>query len=146
MKLIKIYFSLFFFSLFFLVSCNSYFSVQKSFVKRSGYFSETVYKINKRRHFINLSENQPESEINNRAVSLALDGYCPEAEVLLLEIYKSCDRKIKAAACNNLGIVYECSGNGVNAFDMYSTACMLAPKNMIFRENFLSFVDSPFVK
>ena len=77
----------------------------------------------------------PADKINNMGAEYALKGEFKEAEMLFRDALK--ENPNCAAACGNLGLVYEIFGNRKAAFEMYSRACLLEPGNPVFRENFL---------
>jgi Flp pilus assembly protein TadD len=88
--------------------------------------STTVY-------LMRLPGSSPSVVINNKAVALCLEGKFPEAEVLLLQIPER-DR-VYAAVINNLGVVYECSGEFAKARDCFFRAGVLDPSRSIYLDN-----------
>lgn len=85
-----------------------------------------------------MRSSSPCALINNSGVQAVRKGRFTAAQSLFSEAVL--DPSGRPAASNNLGILYELSGNREMAFMMYSQACMSAPGNSIFRKNFQSFL------
>ncbi len=111
--------------------------VHETTVKKSG--PRYVIFRNKK-YFAGMRGGTFVSGINNNGVELALSGKFAEAEVLFMNVVA--EKPDEPAGYNNLGIIYEISGNAVRAFEMYSSACMKDPDNRYMRHNFLTFMDS----
>ncbi len=102
------------------------------------YKGRYIFKKSKR-YFVMMMGGSYLSDINNRAVDLALKGRLKEAEVLFKEVLS--ENPNIDAVYNNLGIIYEISGCREKAFDMYSKACIKDSDNSYFKRNFLFFAD-----
>lgn len=85
------------------------------------------------KYLVRLSGSSPSAAINNRSVELCLKGKFSEAEILLLQI--PADDGSSAAVSNNLGVMYECSGNLKKARDFYLKAAALDPEFPFYRAN-----------
>ncbi|MCP4136040.1 MAG: tetratricopeptide repeat protein [bacterium] len=126
------------------VSCNSYSPIRVHQRSRNVLPAlSTPGTQYSRRYFAPVDElslfSSPLSEINNQAITLALEGQFAQAERLLKEILN--EEKNSGAVYNNLGIIYEVFNRHDKAFSMYSTACLLNPDNQYYRKNFLFFID-----
>jgi tetratricopeptide (TPR) repeat protein len=107
----------------------------KSYPVKAIKFKHVYYK----RYFAKSFSFSMPDEINNRGVELALDGKFAEAGILFSETIKEDNNSPEAY--NNLGVIYELQNKTDHAFDMYSKACMIAPDNEFYRQNFLFFCD-----
>lgn len=85
------------------------------------------------KYLVRLSGSAPSAAINNRSVELCLKGKFSEAEILLLQIPP--DDGSSAAVSNNLGVIYECSGDVKKARDFYLKAAALDPAFSLYRDN-----------
>ena len=85
------------------------------------------------KYLVRLSGSSPSAAINNRSVELCLKGKFTEAEILLLQI--PAEDEHFAAVSNNLGVVYECSGDAKKARDYYLRAAVLDPGYSVYRSN-----------
>lgn len=83
----------------------------------------------------------PLADVNNMAVRLALQGRWSEAEVLLLEVLR--ENALEAGAYNNLGVLYEKTGEFGKSLEMFRKACALAPGNRRFAKNFETRLEAP---
>ena len=93
-----------------------------------------------KKSFCRVISTSPASKIINRGVDLALQGQFPAAAVLFEKVLE--ERTVGAAACNNLGIIYEIFNDRERAFELYSRACLEEPGNGVFRDNFLGLVET----
>ena len=100
--------------------------------KRFVFYREKYYCL--------LVSTSPEAKINNEAVKLAMDSKYAAAEILLKKVIS--EQKAKAAASNNIAIIYELSGRADEASRMYSLARQLEPGNAVFRKNAANMVSS----
>ena len=82
---------------------------------------------------VRLPGSSPSAASNNRSVELCLKGKFTEAEILLLQI--PADEGSSAAVSNNLGVIYECSGDSKKACDFYLKAAALDPGFSFYRAN-----------
>ena len=85
------------------------------------------------KYLVRVPGSTPSASINNRSIELCLKGKFPEAEILLLQIPVS--DSIYASVCNNLGVVYECSGDNVRARNFYIRASVLDPSCLLYLRN-----------
>ena len=85
------------------------------------------------KYLMSLPGSSPTAAINNRSVELCLKGKFPEAEILLLQI--SASDAGYPAVCNNLGVVYECSGDKKKAREFYLRSSILDPTCVVYRKN-----------
>ncbi len=81
----------------------------------------------------------PVASINNRAVSLALEGRYEAARILFREALG--EGGATADILNNLGVASELAGDRAGAVEMYAGACRLDPGNPYFIHNFRTGVD-----
>ncbi len=94
-----------------------------------------LYAVYVTKYFAAVRSFSPQAKINNRGVEHALRGELREAKILFQEAIREDERM--GAACNNLAVIYEMTGNDEGAFAMYTRACLLEPDNKYFRSNFL---------
>jgi hypothetical protein len=94
----------------------------------------------RKKYFCRIMGSSPAAIINGHAVDLALQGRLPGAMVLFRDVMK--EAGAEAPACNNLAVIHEMLHERDRAFEMYSRACMLEPRNDVFRRNFLGFLET----
>lgn len=97
------------------------------------------FSAGKIKYLVRLSGTAPSAVINNKGVELCLGGKLSEAQLLLLQIPEQ--DSLYAAVCNNLGVIYECSGDSVKAGKQYLRAALMEPSCGIYRGN-LRTVDA----
>jgi tetratricopeptide (TPR) repeat protein len=91
------------------------------------------------RYLVLVRRGTPVAEINNRAVSLAIEGRHEAARILFRE---ALDEGGEAAEIlNNLGVARELAGDRAGAIEMFAGACRLDPGNRYFIHNFRTGVD-----
>ncbi|HOO71627.1 MAG TPA: hypothetical protein PK926_07685 [Spirochaetota bacterium] len=88
------------------------------------------------KQYIVMSGGGPVAEMNNHAVSLALNEEFFQAEIILKEAIREKDDE--AALYNNLGLVSEMTANNAQASSSYLRACLLNASDMNIRRNFLT--------
>jgi tetratricopeptide (TPR) repeat protein len=122
-----------------IASCSSFekicFSERADMTKLSR--SEQAVKVNfdykTPRYVAFIGRSSASSRINDHAARLILEGKFPQAEALLKNVLAD-DPKCPQA-CNNLGIVYESSGNYAKAFEFYSRAALIDPDEEYYQIN-----------
>ena len=119
-------------------------SYDSGFVRNNKSEDSQSRKVPVKKYFAGICSFSPLSSINNRAISIALEGRFNEAEVLFRDVIREDSEAF--AAYNNLGIVLEFMGSNDEAFRMYSKACLSEPRNPFFRRNFLTFIDASSMK
>jgi tetratricopeptide (TPR) repeat protein len=98
----------------------------------------TFHTVTLKKYLARVSSGGAAARINNRGVALAEKGQFKEAAILFEELLRENNNAV--TALNNLGVLYEISGNREKAFALYSRACLMEPDNEYFRHNFLYMV------
>ena len=100
--------------------------------------NSTYHTVTIKKYLARVSSGGTAERINNRGVALAEKGQFKEAAILFEEVLRENNNSV--TALNNLGVLYEISGNREKAFALYSRACLIEPDNEYFRHNFLYMV------
>lgn len=95
------------------------------------------YRYSLEKKYASVRFPSPSEKINNAGVNAALAGKYGEAEILFLEAIS--ESPGIPSPYNNLGLMYEVSGKPELAFDMYSRACTIDPRNEVFIFNLRTF-------
>ena len=120
-----------------LLSCYSYEVIRtEEHLDRNAV---TAKRIQFNKYFARITSCSEHANINNQGVALSLKGKFKKAEKFFKKAVTI--DKDEAAPYNNLGVIYEMQNHRKKAFAMYSKACILESGNLIFKRNFLSFVD-----